>query len=282
VRVRSGLGLVLAGILLVVSSNARADQEPGHERIDFTAYTLNRNEFAIGLGAAAYGIIDQVTIGTYVLPWFAFPLLAAPVATGFVKLRDWFSGPVAVSLRGTFLYLDATRLSSKIWKNASTSAGLLVIPVELSGSWRISPAVSQSLQLTWIHVGLGGEMPPESNVDVGLGGASTATSGSVSALTEWRLNRVVALTLRGTLLLGMSDIVLHADFARRDTRVNAKLGAEANYASVVGNVVPGVAFSWTHVNLQFGVGFGSNWLPIVGIPTRQVTVVPDADFYVRF
>jgi hypothetical protein len=36
------------------------------------------------------------------------------------------------------------------------------------------------------------------------------------------------------------------------------------------------------VNLQLGLGVGSNWLPIIGIPTQTITLVPDADFYVRF
>lgn len=281
-RIRAGI--VLAGVLLmIVSSSAHADQVPGQERVDFTAYTLRRNEFQIGPGSAAFGVLDQVTIGTYVLPWFAFPLVKAPIATGFLKVRDWFSGPVAISLRGSFAYLDATNLSSKIWEDADTRAGLFVIPIELSGSWRVSRVVSQSLQLSWVHAYVTGDMPPRNrNVDIGLGGASTATTGSLSAMTEFRVSRVVALSLRGTLMLGMSDIVVRADFERRDTRVNANLGAEPNYPDVVGNIIPGVAFSWSHLNLHFGVGFGSNWLPIVGVPTRQVTVVPDADFYFRF
>jgi hypothetical protein len=262
--------------------DALADQRPGHERTDFTAYTLRQSEFLLGPGKAAFGVINQLEIGTYVLPWFAFPLLDAPIATGYVKIRDWFDGPVAVSLRATFVYLNATELSSELWKNARTQAGLLVVPLELSLSWRVNPVWTQSVQLSWVHVGLNGDMPEVMSSDIGFGGASTATSGSLSALTELRVSRVTALTLRGTLLLGLSDIVVRADFERRDTRVNARVGADAKYPSVVGNVIPGIAFSWAHVNLHLGVGIGSNWLPIVGIPTRQVTLVPDADFYVRF
>src|ERR1700754_4514856 len=130
VRVRRCVALAV--LLSLVSASAFADQRPGHERTDFTAYTLRRNEFSVGLGNAAYGVIDQLEVGTYVLPWFAFPLLNAPVATGFVKLRDWFDGPLAVSLRATFIYLNATELSSELWKNARTQAGLLVVPLELS------------------------------------------------------------------------------------------------------------------------------------------------------
>jgi hypothetical protein len=278
---------LLTCVWLATTPAARAEErlEPERlepERIDYTAYTLRRNEFLVGVGSAAYGIFDQMTIGTYVLPWFAFPLLDAPIATGFLKVRDWFSGPVTVSLRGTFVYLDATTLSSKLLKDTSTEASLLVVPITLGASWRISEVATQSLELMWVHVRVGGDMPNDTSIDAGLGGASTASSATLSALSELRVNREFAVTLRGTLLLGFSDIVVRADYERRDTRVNAKLGAQANYPSVVGNIIPGVAFSWTHVNLHLGLGFGSNWLPIVGIPTRQVTLVPDADFYVRF
>jgi hypothetical protein len=231
----------------------RAEQTPGHERIDFTAYTLRRNEVMIGLGSAAYGVLDEITIGTYVLPWFACPWLHAPIATGYLKLRDWFDGPVSVSLRGTVAYLNASALSSDLSNQASLSAGVLIFPVELSVSWRIAPVVSQSVQLTWVHAAASGETPSDTNVDIGLGGASTATSASLSSLTELRLTRVFALTLRGTLLLRMSDIVVNADYERNGTRVHARLGARPRYPSVVGNIIPGVAFSWSHVKLQLGV-----------------------------
>lgn len=276
------LVIALSVACLDGASTARADQTPGHERIDFTAYTLRRNEVMIGLGSAAFGVLDEITIGTYVLPWFAFPWLHSPIATGYLKVRDWFAGPVSVSLRGTVAYLDASALSSELSNRATMSAGVLIFPVELSLSWVIAPAVSESLQLTWVHAAASGESPNDANVDVGLGGASTATSGSLSSLTELRLTRVFALTLRGTLLLGMSDIIVNADYERNGTRVNARLGANPRYPSVVGNVIPGVAFSWSNVNLQLGLGVGTNWLPIIGIPTEMITLVPDADLYVRF
>jgi hypothetical protein len=283
VRASRGFGIMLAfALCMSAAARVRADQTPGHERIDFTAYTLHRNEVMIGLGSAAYGVLDQLTIGTYVLPWFAFPWLHAPIATGYLKLRDWFAGPVSVSLRGTVAYLNASALSSELSNNASMSAGVLIFPVELSVSWRIAQAVSQSVQVTWVHAAASGQAPSDTNVDFGLGGASTATSASLSTLTELRLTRVFALSLRGTLLLGMSHIVVNADYERNGTRVNARLGATPRYPSVVGNLIPGVAFSWSHVNLQLGLGFGSNWLPIIVVPTQRVTLVPDADFYVRF
>jgi hypothetical protein len=88
--------------------------------------------------------------------------------------------------------------------------------------------------------------------------------------------------VRGTVLLGSSDIVARATLQRRQTRVVANIGALADDRRVVANVIPGIALSWKNVNLQLGVGYGTNWLPYVAYPTRTSTVVPDVDFYLRF
>jgi hypothetical protein len=280
--VRAGSRIALCWLALAIPCVARADHVPGNERIDYTAYTLKQKELSAGLGTAAFGILDEVTVGTYVLPWFAFPLLEAPVATGFLKLRDWFHGPFAVSVRANFVYLNASGLSSEITDRENSNVRVTVIPLELSGSLRVSRSFTQSLQFNFVHAWLNGDLPPDSSADTGLGGNSKASAFSLSALTEFRVSSNVALTLRGTVLLAESDIVARATLQRHETRVVADLGARADDRSVVANIVPGVALSWKHVNIHFGVGYGTNWLPYVAYPTRTSTVVPDADFYLRF
>jgi hypothetical protein len=270
------------GTVALAPSRGHAEQRPEHERIDFTAYTLRQNELSLGIGTAAYGLLDEVTLGTYVPTWFAFPWLDAPIATGFLKVRDWFFGPVSLALRGTFVYLHASALSSSLSRNRATRVGFFVVPVELSLSMRLHARVSESMQLSWVHVGFGGTSPSDATVATGLGAASAMTTVSLSSLTELRLSRVVALTLRGTLLLGHSDLVVRAELERNGTRVDADLGA-VSFGRLVANVIPGVAFSWSHVNLHLGVGVGSNWLPIAALPIpTSATIVPDVDFYVRF
>jgi hypothetical protein len=281
VRTRSGVALFCV-VALSIPCIARADHEPGNERIDYTAYTLQQKELAAGIGTLAFGVLDELTVGTYVLPWFAFPVLKSPVATGFVKVRDWLHGPVAVSLRANFVYLNASGLSSEITDRSHSDVRVTVIPLELSSSWRISRAFTQSLQLDYVHAWLSGNLPQDSSADTGLGGNSEASAVSLSALTEYRVSRTVALTVRGTVLLGSSDIVARATLQRRQTRVVANIGALADDRRVVANVIPGIALSWKNVNLQLGVGYGTNWLPYVAYPTRTSTVVPDVDLYLRF
>ncbi len=275
---------VLLGLMALVSSPkaAHADQRPGHERTDFTAYTLRRNELSLGIWSEEYGLLDSVTIGTYLPTWFVFPFLGAPIVTGYVKVRDWFFGPVAFSLRGTLVYLDASVLSSTLTENASTTASLFVVPLEASVSVRAHPRLTQSLQITTTYVSAGAHVPGDTTIDTALGGATATSSVSLSTLTELRLTRVVALTLRETLLLGSGDVVAEGHYETSGLRVDAQLGAVRHYRRLVGNVIPGIAFSWKNVNLQLGVGYGANWLPIVVLPTSTRTLVPDASFYVRF
>jgi hypothetical protein len=269
-------------VMLFAPSVGRAEHRSGQERIDFTAYTLRSGDASVGIGAASYGVLDELTVGTYLPPWFAFPLVNAPIASGFVKLRDWYHGPIAASLRAGFVHLPASALTSVLSPSAATRVGFFVLPLELSLSLRVHPRFSQSLQLSWVHVAVNGSRPREDASDVRIGGASAVTSVSLSSLSEARLTAVVAITLRCNVLLGNGDLVVNGKAERDGTRVDARLGSTELYDSLVANVIPGVAFSWSNINLQVGLGVGSNWLPFVGLPIRGFTLVPDADFYVRF
>jgi hypothetical protein len=263
------------------ASIARAeDMRPRRERIDYTAHTLRGNEALLGIGMAAYGVLDELTVGTYLPTWLAWPVLGAPIATGFVKARDWLHGPLAVSLRGTFAYANVGDLSNALSDEQSTRAQLWVVPLELSGSLRVSPAFNQSLQLTWVHVDVDGDTGAE--VDLGLGGAVAGQSASLASLSELRMTGVTSLTLRVMLLLGYSDVAIAGQLERNDTRVRVDLGGDSSRQDVVANVIPGVAFQWKHVGLHLGVGVGAPWLPIAVVPLHVTTVVPDLDFYARF
>lgn len=275
------LSLVCAGAWLL-PGQARAEHTIGNERIDFTAYTLRASETSLGVGAAAYGVLDEITVGTYVLPWFAFPLVNVPIASGFLKLRDWGHGPVAMSLRGAFLYMPESTLSPMLTSESAARVGFLVIPIEVSVSARLHERYTHSFQLNWVHMMVDGARARDASLDLRLGGATSVTSLSLSSLSELRVTSVVALTLRGNVLLGYSDLTMEGELESRGTRVNARLGATELYDGLVANVIPGIALSWSNVNLHFGVGAGSNWLPFVALPIRVITVVPDADLYVRF
>jgi len=268
-------------LLTCVPSQSLADHRVGSERIDFTAYTLRQNELSLGIGAAAYGVSDELTVGTCVPLWFAFPLVNAPIASGYLKLRDWFHGPLAASLRAAVAYLPAGVVSSAV-SDDDTRVGFVVVPIELSLSLRVNSSFSQSLQVSWVYVGASGSRARDERIDLRIGGVSAVTSLSLHLLSELRLSRVVAVTLRESILLGSGDLLVSGQLERAGTRVDAQLGATQLYNGVVANIIPGIALSWANINVHVGIGVGTIWLPFLGLPIRTITVVPDADFYVRF
>jgi hypothetical protein len=79
---------------------------------------------------------------------------------------------------------------------------------------------------------------------------------------------------------GRARITAH--FSEGSTTVDADLGARPRSQEFVACAIPGVAFSWEHVNLHLGLGYGTWWLPIVELPLTTPQIVPDLSFYVRF
>jgi hypothetical protein len=258
--------------------DARAFQEPGNERVDYTAYTLHGGEFAFGPSKAQFGPTDFLLVGTYVPTWFVFPWLKTPIPTGFVKVRDPFYGAVSVSARAGFVYIDASALATEYLDNTGVDASLWVIPVELATSVRFGKVYSQSLELTYVSaLANGGE-----NADATINGAGTLSNLTLSTLLEFRLTRVFALTLLGRMLVYQGRAHVEAEFTEGNTTVDADLGVRDWNVGFIACAVPGVAFSWSHVNLEFGVGYGSWWLPVVQLPLTDPGIVPEANFYVRF
>src|SRR3954469_4046990 len=79
----------LVGRLLLVSClvslGARAEQE-GNPRTDSTAYTRPGGRAAGGPFKLELGLMDEVTRGTYVPSWFAYPAIGVVIPNGYVKI----------------------------------------------------------------------------------------------------------------------------------------------------------------------------------------------------
>jgi hypothetical protein len=270
---------LLAGALVAGSAPpARADQVPGQERVDGTAYTLRRRESSIGLARAEFGATDQVMIGTYLAPWL-LTLVGVPVPNATVKLRDWFHIPgVALSLRAAFLYLNGRALTQVLTKNDDANAGLVILPLEAAASFRFTERFSQSFQLSYVAMGATGDFPGERSI----GGAVATSTGALATLYEFRLTRVVALSLAAKMQIYQGPLRFSGHFEQNGIQVDADVGAAPHMNRLRWNVVPGIAMSWAHVNLNLGLGYGSLWLPFVDLPGSGYGIVPQGDFYVRF
>jgi hypothetical protein len=274
------VAVALSSLLAVLASSghARAYQQEGDERVDYTAYTLHPWEASVGPFKAELGLPGGFMIGTYLPPWVVGPAVGALVPTGFVKVRDPFDGPVTVSLRAGFMYFNGTSLASRAAESEGAKAGLWVLPFELGISSRFSDLYSQSLLLTFVHASADGSETGATSIR----GAAATNNFSVSTLLELRVSRVVALTLLGRLLLHQGTARVTGSYTEGSTSVDADLGARPRSYPFMACAVPGVAFSWKHINLNAGVGYGTWWLPIVELPLTSAQIVPELSFYIRF
>jgi hypothetical protein len=261
-----------------VSADAWAYQEKGEERVDYTAYTLRPWEVSLGVLRAEAGVPGGLMFGSYIPTWAAGPFLDATVPTGFVKLRDPFDGPVAASARVTVMYFDVASLAAEVTQSKGTKVGLLVLPLEAALSARYHPVVSQSLLFTYVLVSAGGKEAS----DTSIRGAAGVSNFAISTLFEFRVSRVVALTLLGRVLAHQGSAHVTARFSEGPTTVEADLGARPRQQAFMGCVIPGAAFSWEHINLHLGLGYGTWWLPILELPLTRPQIIPDFNFYVRF
>jgi len=260
------------------SRPAAGYQEQGSERVDRTAYTLKGGELSLGIRTAELGIVDELMIGTYVPTWFAGPVLGEPIPTGFVKLRDPFHGPFALSVRAAAVYVDADVLASRYLENPGSTASVWILPLSLAASYRFGKRFSQSVEGTYVGVAAAGDRAGHASIR----GAVTSTNVTLSTLSELRLSRVFALTLLAKLMVYRGDAHVTTEFETETTEVSANLGAEKPYSGVVAAIVPGFSLSFSHVNFELGVGYGNIWLPGVELPIRGRSIVPEGNLYVRF
>jgi hypothetical protein len=260
------------------SAAAAAYQAKGSERTDYTAYTLNGGEISLGLVRSEIGIIDEITLGTYVPTWFASPVLGAAIPSGYLKLRAPLAGALAVSTRASAFSIDADVLASEVVQNSGGSANVFVAPLQVAASYRFHRRFTQSLEATYVLVNADGEQ----RSDADIRGAAIMSNGSLSALSELRLTRVLALTLLLRAMVYRGNARLESQFTEGSTTVDAELGAGKPYRGLVASAVPGAAFSFSHVNFHVGVGYGNWWLPGIELPLPDYGLVPEAELSVRF
>ncbi len=258
---------------------------------DATAHSLAKGEVRLGLSGLEVGLRNGLSVGTYTLPW----LVLAPSLTlkwEMLRRAPWAVAVGLAPIRVDYGRLDATALP----------AVLTILPVEVLVSWRRHRAWTLTGGLVHTHVHVQGSTPrldrlrELSSVYIRLGGATAlperlqgvAAVGNTQALAsaEWRLSRVTALQLRVRLLLhqqldGAGVTAVRPD---EDTTilVAAKTERDISRLGAAWSVVPGVHWSWEHVNLRLGLGYGHLNVPGLNLVTEERMPLPDLDVYWRF
>jgi hypothetical protein len=273
---RSRVAAGAFALCFLPGASALADQltDP---RPDYTAYTRPKGTLALGLLKTEFAVIDELMVGTYVPPWFAFPVLKVPIPTLYVKGRSWFEGPVTIGLRGSAVYVDAKALA-KLAEDSAT-AGAIALGGELDITYRFDERFSLTLGGTsnTIHAA-GGGSEPASEIE----GAAVADTSAMFLFGEWRLSRVFALTLLSQVLIYQSPYETTAEASGPGYEVESELSVQSSTKQSRLNVVPGVSFSWERWELHGGVGYGVFFLPVLGLATQKSWPVVDFSFAYRF
>lgn len=272
---RASVTLAGCAASLALAAMAHADQLE-NPRTDYTAYTRPGGRAAVGPLKVELGIIDEITIGTYVLPWLAFPVLKVPIPNTYLKVRGPWSGPFMLSARGGISYVDAKAIAELADEEASGSAVSWV--ADLDASYRINQAFSVSLGLDYARLKAVGS---DSGEATSLEGASSSNTYSVRALGEWRLNSVFAISLLFRYLIFQSPTSVTAGSANSATSIEGDLSAQSTIRKSF-TVVPGVSFIWDRWELSGGVGYGVFYIPVFGLATANAWPVVDFAVAYRF
>lgn len=256
--------------------DAHADERP-NQRTDYTAYTRPAGRVSFGPLKLELGLIDEITIGTYVPPWFAFPVLGSPVPNGYLKLRSWWSGPITLALRGGLLFIDGTAVAELADEDASAS--VLETSAEADISFRFGRAITLSAGVDYNHLHAVGDTEQAATQ---IEGASTADTWNSRLFLEWHLTRVFSLTVLLRYLIYQGPVDADADLEGTVVSIEGDLSAGTSVPRRRFAGVPGIAFDWQHWELYLGVGYGVFPLPVVGIPTSRAYPVVDFAFAYRF
>ena len=272
---RTTVSLAACLVLLGWSAAASA-QQLENPRTDYTAYTRPRGRLALGLLKTDLGVIDELLVGTYPLPWLAFPLLKTTVPNAYVKVRSPWAGPLTLALGGSFTYINAKALAQLADKNADGSA--LSLTGEFDASYRFDERFSLSLGLDYARLrAVGGADEDAGSVE----GATTGHTISTRALGEWRLNRVFALTLLLRYLIYRAPVKVEATSSTPALTVASDLSAESTAQRRL-TAVAGVSFEWERWELNVGAGYGVFYLPVMGLASGKAWPVVDLAFAYRF
>lgn len=275
-RLPTLLPILGMALVLTTSSRALAYHDEVHGLIDYTAHSLTGGEVRLGLFEQNVGVHRYVQLGTETLPWVAGVFLRKVMPNLNVKVGLLRTRALDLSLRGAafYAYLDTAGVDS------AGRADLFIASSSLYTSVRLTRRFSLHTEATLAWLSAGARVDAR---DLAVQGTGVGNSLQLGAMLETRLNKIVAITVRGRLQPYASSAVVRSHSrAGEATQLDVDAQVSTRGAPVPAVLIAGLALSWEHVNLQFGMGYGSFFLPSLGIPVPGFRIVPDGSLFVRF
>ncbi len=277
-RIRNALLLVtlLAGVtsagIGLVPNSARAYHTYNVRLLDTTAYSLHRRRVRIGLMKLSYGIIDQLQVSTYTMPWILGAIFEDVAPNLELKSTLYNRKRLALSVSAGFL--EGTILQSD-----DTKVRYFLIPVSAAASVRINSKVSTHFGALFTAVN--GDAEGGEDIE----GAVVIDFLQLWGMVEWRLSRVTAFTFTVRWVPYVSDVVVTGTVDVGNPTIDLALAQNVDELRNAFSVVPGFVFSWDRANIRLGVGYRSFfvegfYLVIPGEVLKNIS--PEFDVFVRF
>lgn len=260
-------------LTLLLAWPALATHDADGPVTDYSAYTLRQYEGRVGPGRVEYGVLDSVDVGFLSWLWYL------RVRNIHAKWRVLDGDDWAASLK-----LGVANFNAKTLGDDNTDAQIWIVPFEAVGTWR-STDFSYNLGLGYTLV------RTVAGVDTGESGAAAAaldvSVGYLHPSVEWRLGPVFALVAESRIgLFQQGSIDGETELVSEDGRTKIEVFANADAdlsggASLVNLSLSGM-WSWEHLNLRAGLGYGHYAVPGVNLFIPIAVLYPELAVFWRF
>jgi hypothetical protein len=277
--VKRALFISLGLLALALPREALAYHTNEDRQTDFSAFTLHRNQWRVGLFQAEYGILDSWNVGTYTMPWILMPVAKAPALNLYTKWKFLQLDKWAAAIRLNAFYLQLNNLAVSGMEDGDFNA--TVFPFTVVTSHVFNDDWTASLESTWVQTAIRGDV--ESAGDSSALGASAQSNLQFALTGEYRLSKLLALNFVGRWVpyVTAARIVSTADTGDGiEVDIEAEIAADGVRNAWLAQV--GFTYSWKYFNLQAGVGYGNLIVPGLKIAAAAKTIMPDFDVYFRF
>lgn len=243
--------------------------------LNTTAYSLHRREARLGLMQLSYGIIDQLQVTTYTMPWILGAIFQDVAPNLELKSTFYDQGRLALSVSAGFL-------TGTVLQPDDTKVRYFLVPVSAAASVRINSEVSTHLGALYTAV----DGDAESQADgTAVEGALVVDFLQLWGMAEWRLSRVVAFTFTVRWVPYVSNIVLNGTVDAGNPTVTTEIQGDLSELRNAFALIPGFVFSWERANVRLGVGYSDFFVEgfYLVVPGSVLgNVAPEFDVFVRF
>lgn len=279
-RIRNTLLLValLAGVtsagLGLVPNSARAYHTYEERLLNTTAYSLHRRRVRIGVMQLSYGIIDQLQVTTYTMPWILGAIFEDVAPNLELKSTFYDRRRLALSVSAAFL-------TGTIAQGDDTKVRYFFMPIALAASVRINSDVSVHVGTRFTAITGGADAQPGGDQ---IEGALAIDFLQLWGMAEWRLSRVVAFTFTVRWVPFVGNAVVNGSIGGNPS-ATLDLEVAVDELENAFAVVPGFVFSWDRANIRLGVGYSSFFVEgfFLVVPGDVLSnIAPEFDVFVRF